>query len=647
MKKINLVCLFLLIALAQLHGQNKDATINDLLNRASYEYDKDAGAAIIYDLGETNFFQNDNGFYTKFTRKFRIKFFSDANLDFSEIKIPLYHNDRLYEEIEDFKATAYNLTNGIISTTQTDKKQLLEETYNKNYNNYKVAIAGVKAGSVMDVEYTITSPFLFQIQDWQFQYEIPVLYSEYITHMIPFYTYSYILKGTDKLDKFESNVETGLSESIGGVEFQKKIYHFVKTKIPAFYKDDYITSENDYLIALNFQLEEFRHLDGYVEKVMSTWPELTEELIKNEDRFGNYIRGCKKLAKEILEKNSFNTSDKQKYLEQLVRYVKNNFDWNGNYGYSSDLKASDLARMKKGNDAAINLLLVALLREAGFSTEPVMLSTRDHGKIYSKYPFLHYFNYTIALTNLDGKSYLSDATNKLTCFDQIPTRCINEIGLVVKKGEENWITISTNNLSNEMNSFTYQLNGSADSLKCSYSCKTTGYYALWAKTDYKEDSVKFIQEQINSAFAETLNSKIYEADTSKTFQFFATGLITPTKIDKYISFKPFLNCIETNNPFIKRERTYPVDFVFPRKRTFFAQISLPEGAKLAKQPESTSIDNSEYSLKYDVSFSGNSITVNAEYCLKNAVYKPTLYPGLKFFYENLIKYLNQNIEIEL
>jgi len=83
MKKINLVCLFLLIALAQLHGQNKDATINDLLNRASYEYDKDAGAAIIYDLGETNFFQNDNGFYTKFTRKFRIKFFSDANLDFS------------------------------------------------------------------------------------------------------------------------------------------------------------------------------------------------------------------------------------------------------------------------------------------------------------------------------------------------------------------------------------------------------------------------------------------------------------------------------------------------------------------------------------------------------------------------------------
>jgi hypothetical protein len=647
MRRVKLLSIFVLTGVLQLSGQTKDSKIGELLNMTSYQYDKDAGAAIIYDYGETNFLQNDFGFYTEFTRKYRIKFFNDANLEFSEINIPLYNNGNLSQEIVGFKAVAHNLNNGIIESTQIDKKDLLEETYNKNYTNYKVAVAGIKAGSVMDVEYSLESPFLFRIPDWQFQYFIPVLYSEYIARMIPFYTYSYILKGSTQLDELSTNVDPGMLNSIRNINFQKTIYKFVKSKIPAFYNDPFITSPNDYLISLKFQLSEINHLDGYKEKVISTWPQLNEDLIKDDQDFGTYLGNCKKPARKVLEETKFSYSNKQQYLEQLVEYVKNNYDWNGNHGYSADQKPIDFVRTKKGNVASINLFLTALLREAGFSADPVILSTRDNGKIYIKYPFLHYFNYTIVLTNVEGKNYLLDATDKQTDFDQIPQRCINDIGLIAKKKEENWVNLTSNNFSNDINTFYFQLNEKADSLKCIYSCKETGYYALKAKTDYKENPEKFIEEQINPFFDETLSSKIFELDSTKTFRYTASGMITPTKIEKYVSIKPFLNSVYTNNPFKMKERAYPVDFVYARKRSFSAQIVIPEGAKLAKQPETIAFDNNNFSLNYEVSLANNAILINAEYCLKKPVYDPSLYPGLKNFFDDMIKYLNQNIEIQL
>lgn len=646
MRKIKLIPLLLLFAGIQLFGQTKDSSVDELLILSSYPKDKDAGAIVVYDIGQSDFFDSDRGFYTKFTRTFRVKFFNDSELDFAEINIPLYENENEAELIKEFKATVYNMENGMILVSQTSKNELLKETYNKKVHNYKVAVAGVKAGSVMDVEYTIESPFFFNLQDWQFQYKIPVIYSEYVAKMVPFYTYSYIIKGTSKLDELSSTVETGLSNNLGNLSYQKTIYKFVKTNIPAFYDDPYITSENDYLISLDFQLSEINHTDGYKEKVMTTWPELNKGLLKDES-FGIYLAKCGKLAKSIIETNNFPKTDKLSYVEQLVDFVKTNYDWDQFKGYMANCKPNNFIQVKKGNATAMNLFLTALLREAGFSADPVLISTRDNGKVYPKYPFLHYFNYTIALVTIDGKEYLLDATNKQGFFDQIPTRCINDIGLVVKKDEEKWVNLNSTTPSSETNSFQIQFNSNKDSLQYSFDCKASGYFALDDRISYKDNPEDFVEKEINPLFNEVIQSNVIEKDSLKLFDYSATGLVKPTQIDQYVSIKPFLNTITTVNPFTRKERNYPVDFVFARKRSFSALIILPQGAKLVKQPESFKMDNLNFGLNYEVSISDNTIIVKADYNLKKPVYDPTLYPGLRIMYENLIKYLNQNIEIQL
>jgi hypothetical protein len=645
MKKMTILIIF--IALVQIiNAQTKDSSIKELLNLSGYTKDTDAGALIIYDLGSSDIVDSDQGFFCRYNRKCRVKFFNDSELGFAEINIPLYEGERQCENITQFKAIAYNMENGIITTTQTDKKGLLEETYSKNWKNYKIPVAGVKTGTVMDFEYTIESPYLFNLHGWQFQNKIPVLYSEFIAKMVPFYSYSYIIKGTTQLDELNSNVETGLSYDFHGINYQKTVYKFVKSNIPAFYADSYITSENDYMISLDFQLSEINHIEGYKEKIMTTWPELNKELLDNEN-FGGFLNKSKKLAEKMLAGNSFIHTNNIQYAEQLVNYVKNNFEWNNNKGYMSDCKPNDFLKNKKGNASALNLYLAGLLRAAGFSADPVILSTRDNGKIYIKYPFLHYFNFAIVLANIDGKEYLFDATNKYGFYNQISTRCINEVGLVVKNKEEKWVMLNSSDLSVETNTFYYQFNSNADSLLCSYNCKTNGYFAQIDKSDFKNNPSEFIQKEVSSLFDETNSSNIYEKDSIRMFNFSGKGMIRPTNIDKFVSVKPFLNKVYTENPFSRRERNYPVDFTFTRKRSFSAQVILPKGAKLVKIPESYNMDNINFSLNYQVTQVENGININADYSLKKTVYNPSLYPGLRDMYENLIKYFNQNIEIQL
>jgi hypothetical protein len=58
-------------------------------------------------------------------------------------------------------------------------------------------------------------------------------------------------------------------------------------------------------------------------------------------------------------------------------YVKANVIWN-NYGYSCDGVKTAYKKIKLGNVAS-NLMLTAMLRYAGLTANPVLVSTRSNG----------------------------------------------------------------------------------------------------------------------------------------------------------------------------------------------------------------------------------------------------------------------------
>ena len=74
--------------------------------------------------------------------------------------------------------------------------------------------------------------------------------------------------------------------------------------------------------------------------------------------------------------------------------------------------AKEFLNTRTGNAANINLFLCSMLNEAGIQASPVLLSTRDHGKILKDYPFQQFINYVIVLAKIDIQKLCSMLQNR-------------------------------------------------------------------------------------------------------------------------------------------------------------------------------------------------------------------------------------------
>ena len=106
------------------------------------------------------------------------------------------------------------------------------------------------------------------------------------------------------------------------------------------------------------------------------------------------------------------------------------------YGGEDKLKAV----FEKGfaGSGQLNLMLLVLLREAGIAADPVLTSTRSHGKMYEDYPLLDQFNHLLIMAEVDGKSMILEATDPLRPMGCPDMETLNKRGWNTEKG---WVDI--------------------------------------------------------------------------------------------------------------------------------------------------------------------------------------------------------------
>lgn len=74
---------------------------------SQYSSDKSAEAVVLYDIGKSYFVRRYDSYDVVFERTTRIKIFSEAGLEWAEIRIPLYQKDNIYEKAYDIEAYTY------------------------------------------------------------------------------------------------------------------------------------------------------------------------------------------------------------------------------------------------------------------------------------------------------------------------------------------------------------------------------------------------------------------------------------------------------------------------------------------------------------------------------------------------------------
>lgn len=625
------------------------------MSMEKYLGDPEAGAVILFDRGVSEFIDFGDGYKIRFTRHKRIKVFNRSGYDAAEISIPLYENQLgEREELSEVVAVTYNQDQSQLSESRLRMSNVFEERISERWINQKFSFPDVQEGSILELKYVIETPFFFNLPDWTFQDEFPTVYSEYEVHMIPFYEYVYIAQGISRFDVQLSRMEKeertwgevpNVYAHAGqrGVNFNDMVFTYGLKNVPAFKDVGFISSKSDYIVKMDFQLAKFNNPYGMHEDIISTWPDLNRELLLH-DNFGKYVQRCARFAKKELEKcnlvGDLNPLDK---VKAIVNYVKENFIFNNLNSKYARQTPKDFINTSSGNSAEINLFLLAMLEESGFHVKPIILSTRDHGRIPSDYPFDHFTNYVVAAVELDSVLLL-DATDPLLPYDVLPIRCRNDRGIEVTKDDKNlmWHSLSNESISGLKNMINLHLSDDENSLIFEVRSESDRYQAHGLRHRLSNDSESIKQNYISSGDIEKVSTLNYD-DPEKSYIIDLSGSREVERLNDLVVISPFLLLPLEENPLQEDSRNLPLDFVYPWNDQFISKIAIPEGYEVASLPDSYKMENSLAKINIEYFQTDGMVTVEGEYGFLKSVYPASDYIPLKLYLNEIVNRFNEEI----
>lgn len=602
-----------------------------------YENDPDAEAVMLYNQGEYFYAGNyENGkLYLRMKKQVKIKILKQSGVQYANFEIPIYNGDSGWETVESVEGTTYNIDQGF-TQTKLETKNVFEEKVNDYMCVKKIALSDVRPGSVIELSYTIVTPYFFNMRRWYFQERIPVVLSNLRYRAIPYYEYVYILKGSNKLDIFTSDTSTGETR-FRNLAYREMIYNFGMNELPAFKDEDYITSVDDYMININFQLSRVHHPHGGSREVMTTWSEMCDEFLKH-DNFGKYIKNAEKQAPQIISGiNLEGITDREK-VELITEFVKLKYKWNGFYGKFADNELKDFLKQQSGNTGNINLLLTGLLKWAEIEVHPVILSTRGNGTISFEHPFQQFFNYVIVLAVVEDRVMLLDGTEPLLYFSVLPERCLNVGGLVVKPKSDEWITIQQRLSSHIQKHLKLNIIPETNSVQAEVMYLSMGPDAYRLRSAYlgnPDNLIRYLKdkEQINAT-----EMKVPETGALNkpfTFLFRLENMIDNHSGKLFIN--PFCSLNLNKNPFRQSGRTLPVDLIYLRGEAYKSTLLIPEGYNIEYIPANQSIENDLISFSYAIVKIENQLTIDAQFNMKQFIIQPEKYEELKDDFNKMVK----------
>ena len=607
-----------------------------------YPGDKSADAVVLFDIGKSYFSENQNSFDVIFERTTRIKIFTEAGLKWAEVEIPFYQEGGIYEKVYDIKAYTYNYENGQLRKTALNTAVCHDEKINDYWNNKKFAMPDVKAGSIIEYKYKISSQYVFNLRDWNFQWRIPVIYSEYEVDMIPFYEYSWLLQGANKFDEQTTYKDDGFIRQFGPIKFQDMISKYTMKNLPAFKDEEYITSINDYIIKIDFQLSKIIHPDGANVSIITTWPDMIKSMLKN-SHFGKYENKSEKTGSKLINLQTLQDKSPDEKFDYILNYVKSNYNWNNIVSKFCSKSADEFIKDGYGNSADINLFTVGLLNACGIEAYPVLISTRENGKIKYNYPFSHFFNYVLIAAKIDGNTILSDATDSHCSNNRIPPYCINDQGLIINKEKVEWVSLECKTPS-RLNTI-LQMNVSDTGWLSTISRNATEYSALYFRNTYGDDKDKLIEKIRDEGYMlidSSLNINNPENNSEPYLMKFRIS-DKNEMVNNKIYISPFLNECFSDNPLKQKTRTYPIDMTYPKIRTYNSIITIPVDYKTVYLPENSMIDNELFQMSYFVTSDKNKINVSFSYYFKKSVYTTDQYSIIKSYFNDIVKKGNEKI----
>ncbi|APQ16603.1 hypothetical protein BTR34_04315 [Maribacter hydrothermalis] len=610
----------------------------------SFKKDTTASAVYLYEYGDNYFEIRDNYIWLITTYHAKVKILKKDGFKYADIEIPLYKSKDRKDKLVSIKAITHN--NQVKHYIK--KSDFFEEEVNDKWSQTNFTFPNVQEGSILEYEYEMQSPFYFNFTGWNFQDDIPKVYSEFNARIPGNWHYNRSLKGGLKLDVNEAKIKKACFDFPGTKRATDcEELKYVIRDVPAFKdSEEYMLSSNNYRSKIEFELSEYKSFYGGTDKYTKSWEDVDKEFKTDKD-IGSQLRKKNFFEKHVDEK-LLTEGDKLTRAKNIFEFVKNHFVWNEEYSIWQDNKVKTAFDEKKGNVAEINITLINLLNAAEIKSDMMLLGTRNRGLPKKTHPVMNDFNYIIAKVDIDGETYLLDATDKYIPFGMLPFRCLNYYGRVMDFDKESyWYDIVPEPSNAQMIRAQMKIDPIDKILLGVFDFISTGYNKVAQEevleTTKEEEYLEKLEQEISDDFkilSHEINLKYSdEKKITERFNFEIENLFQGDNI--YLN--PFVLKFFDKNPFVSSERNYPIDFGYPMKYQYILNMNIPDGYRLKSLPKSVNLvlPNNEGVLKLNV-VNNVSDTLNLFFTfeLNMAHYSEDNYDGIKQFFSEAVKSQN-------
>ncbi|MEW7277179.1 transglutaminase [Aquimarina sp. 2201CG1-2-11] len=636
------------------------------LLETSYQLDKTANAAVLYESKRVFFEYIENSGFVLITEVFkRVKLYNKEGYEYATDKISLYKSGSNDEEVSGLKGVTYSLIEGKIVETKLKKDGVFREEISEYRDQVKFTMPTLTEGSVIEYKYKIRSPFVSNIDPVQLQYEIPIKKIDVQVEMPEYFnfkkrTVGYLpinLSQTQKNGKinFVSKARSGgynqsTSYSNSSIDYTTSVNTIKNSNVPAFKIEPYSGNIDNYISSVVYELQYTKFPNRAVKNYSTTWEDVTNT-IYNSSKFGGELKKTNYFKEEI-DPLIAGINDPKKRVALIYDFVKKKMSWNKRRGVRTQKGVKTAYKEQVGNVADINLMLLSMLTYAKLDANPVLVSTSD--RIIPLFPTREGFNYIIVRVKFaNGDIFYLDATDKYGSPNILPNRVIQGAARVIAaNGTSQYLDLRPKAPSINQYMINYAIdnegliNGKvnvrhkdylAHSFRVRHGAKDNESnikrlqkkYEIPELLEYELKGVNEIGKGVNERFGFELEDQV-------------------EMIENELFFSPLLFLKDSENVFKSDERKYPVDFGFGYSNSYMVTIKIPEGYEVAELPKSEKIKMPDGlgTFSFISSSSNGAIQLRVIETVSDPLVTAEDYPILKEFFNKLVTKENEQIVLK-
>jgi len=619
------------------------------LEMKACDFEKDANAEVLIDKGDLYY---DQTFNVVLEVHRRIKIFNDNGKSYADIVIPFDGGDRS-EFITGLQAETVNLVDGKVEITKLDKKQVYIKSIDKVKSEMIFTFPNVKSGSIIEYKYIWNGEDYGYVPTWSYQEDIPVRYSELDTKLPDLLYFNTRVKSLLSLTKYSTSQETG---SIGmgqdAVNYTNECAKREMDNIPSLNDEPYMSSKTDNRASISFILTSIKPINGFVKSRADTWAKIGDALADDED-FGHQLK--RKLAGEdviINQAKTLKTDDEK--IAFLFNKVKTTMKWNDEDRWYTNVGTSSAWDTKTGNATEINLILYHLLKKSGVAAMPMIVSTREHGRVNPSFPYVGQFDRAVVYIPVDStKLYVLDASNKYNMYNEIPYNLLNSSGFYVDidNKTEDLVFLQKQTPIRESVFITAEIKPEGK-IEGNAEISSLSYNRMSDIDDYNTDGEKKYIENLrdddNNLKISSLKMENMDVDSLPLVQNIKFNLDLTGSDDNYIYFNSNLFSSLHKNPFLSETRSSDIDFGYPSTLTINGIYKEPAGYKVDALPKNISITMPDRGIifKRIIGEQDGNIVVRYVVTYNKSIYFKENYADFHEFFKQLFQMLNEPIALK-